>query len=366
MQVTALLCTPRGPGAVRRAQHRSHRTPRTRGAIAFSLVLITLTLALTATPATAATCGRAVPGSWSWTDDPADGASGLAPEIVGVTARVWDDCDVGIAVALANRTNPGDLLADESVGIYLDTDGNSATGSSTWNGADALVLFMGAIGEDYPPYLIPYRNGDFDTSAASELTPATAVGFIARADVLGITPGAVVGVRTIAMWSGVYDAYSDFAPEPWAASFAMPVSYAEPSPPPPPAPAPPPPSTPAPAPAPPSASRPSAPAPPSTSTPTGSRGKRPCVVPRLRGLTRSRAARKLKRARCRYRFVWVRSSRRRGSVVSTSPRAGTRTARVVTVRLSRGRRRARAASAMLAGQIERVIKLQARLAAARR
>jgi len=59
------------------------------------------------------------------------------------------------------------------------------------------------------------------------------------------------------------------------------------------------------------------------------RGPPSCRVPKLRGLTRRHARRKLKRASCAYRF------RGRGRVRSTSPAAGKLTRRTVAVRLAR-------------------------------
>jgi virginiamycin B lyase len=60
--------------------------------------------------------------------------------------------------------------------------------------------------------------------------------------------------------------------------------------------------------------------------------KKKCKVPKLRGLTKKKATRKLKKARCKYRF------RGRGRVRSTKPKAGRTTTGRVTVKLKRGRR----------------------------
>jgi subtilisin len=65
-------------------------------------------------------------------------------------------------------------------------------------------------------------------------------------------------------------------------------------------------------------------------TPTRVRA-RTCRVPKLRGLTRRGAKRRLKRAGCRYRF------RGHGRVRSTTPRRGRLTSKAVTVRLARRR-----------------------------
>jgi streptogramin lyase len=60
--------------------------------------------------------------------------------------------------------------------------------------------------------------------------------------------------------------------------------------------------------------------------------KKSCRVPRLRGLTVRQARRKLRRAKCRYRI------RGRGRIVSSRPRAGTRTRSTVRLKAKRSRR----------------------------
>jgi subtilisin len=67
--------------------------------------------------------------------------------------------------------------------------------------------------------------------------------------------------------------------------------------------------------------------PPRPATPTRSR-VHSCRVPKLRGLTRRRARKTLKRAGCHYRF------RGHGRVRSTTPRRGKLTSRTVSVRLA--------------------------------
>jgi virginiamycin B lyase len=54
--------------------------------------------------------------------------------------------------------------------------------------------------------------------------------------------------------------------------------------------------------------------------------RKPCTVPKVRGLSLRKAKKKLKRAKCRYRI------RGTGRVVSTSPKAGKRTTKTVVVK----------------------------------
>jgi virginiamycin B lyase len=76
------------------------------------------------------------------------------------------------------------------------------------------------------------------------------------------------------------------------------------------------------------------PAPLTIGTPRStSKPKSKCRVPRVRGLTVSRARKKMRRAKCRFRV------RGKGKVVSTKPRAGTRTSQRVTLRAKPKRRR---------------------------
>jgi virginiamycin B lyase len=66
---------------------------------------------------------------------------------------------------------------------------------------------------------------------------------------------------------------------------------------------------------------------------SGGSTKRKCRVPKLRGLSVRKAKKKLRRAHCRYRI------RGKGRVVSTRPKARTRTSKRVVVRAKRKRRR---------------------------
>ena len=65
--------------------------------------------------------------------------------------------------------------------------------------------------------------------------------------------------------------------------------------------------------------------PPSQGLPSGKK-KAGCKVPDVRGLSRQKAKKRLKRARCKYRI------RGKGRIVSTSPKAGKRTTKTVKVR----------------------------------
>jgi virginiamycin B lyase len=76
------------------------------------------------------------------------------------------------------------------------------------------------------------------------------------------------------------------------------------------------------------------PTPAATPKPTAKPKPKACKVPKLRGLPVKKAKKRLKRAKCRYRI------RGKGRVVSTSPRAGRRTTKIVKVKASRKARKA--------------------------
>ena len=282
-----------------------------------------------------AACTSSTPYTQSYADSPADGELGLAPEIVSVVAATDAACRVTVQSVLAGYAAPGDLIDGDAVGIYLDTDGNAATGSPLWDGADRAVIIAGMAGPDLGPGLGVWDGATFSFDGTPAPAPVGAGGFTATPDQLGMAAPASVGIRTATLWAGVYDTYADFAPEVFDPPFRFPVvfSTARPSPPPP------------------------APSPPTTTPPVTTSSD--CTVPRVKRLRARKARRRLRTAGCRYRVVRVRSRRPAGRVVSTRPRAGRRTSRVVLVRVSRGRaRRASPASIASFGAVERRLSRQ--------
>jgi hypothetical protein len=262
-------------------------------------------------PGTAgAACTSSTPSAMSFADSAVDGDLGLAPEIVSVAATTDAACRVTVQDVLAGAVAPGDLIEGDVVGIYLDTDGNPATGSLLWDGADRVAIIVGMAGPDLGPGLGVWDGATFSFAGAPLLQALGAGGFAATPDQLGMAAPAAVGIRSATLWTGVYDTYADFAPEVFDAPFRFPIAFstAVPSPPPP------------------------VVAPPVRTT-TG------CTVPRVKRLRALTARRRLRTAGCRYRVVRVRSALAPGRVVATRPRAGRRTTRTVLVRVSRGRAR---------------------------
>jgi len=263
-------------------------------------------------PGTAdAACTNSTPSTATFADSAADGEFGLAPEIVSVVATTDAACRVTVQDVLAGAVAPGDLIDGDVVGIYLDTDGNPATGSLLWDGADRVAIIVGMVGPDIGPGLGVWDGATFSFVGTPLLAPVGAAGFAATPDQLGMAAPAAIGIRTAALWTGVYDTYSDFAPEVFDPPFRFPIGFstAVPSPPPP---------------------------PPTTTLPVKTTNA--CTVPRVKRLGTGKARRRLRSAGCRYRVVRVRSRLAAGRVVSTRPAAGRRTSGTVLVRVSRGRR----------------------------
>jgi hypothetical protein len=296
-----------------------------------------LNLALTVlavVPGTAdAACTSSTPTAASFADSVADGELGLAPEIVSVAATTDAACRMTVQDVLADAQAPDDLIDGDVVGIYLDTDGNPATGDQVWDGADRVAIIVGMAGPDLGPGLGVWDGATFSFAGTPLLAPVGAGGFAATPDQLGMAAPAAIGISTATLWTGVYDTYADFAPEVLEPAFRFSVAF----------------STEVPAPQPP---------PPATTPPVKTTGS--CVVPGVKGLSTANARRRLRAAGCRHRVVRVRSRQRAGHVVSTRPAAGRLTSGVVVVRVSRSRARvASLASAPAFAAVEQALSRQA-------
>jgi hypothetical protein len=297
--------------------------------------------------ASQAACYSSTPSDQAIIDSPVDGDAGLAPEMAGVGISVGAACGVSFDPVITNR--PVDLIDGDGVGIYIDTDGNPATGSPTFNGADRVILTAGLTGPDLPPALGVWNGITFAFSAAPFLPPVGEAGGAASMDQLGIAAPGSIGVRAAAIWHGI-GTYADFAPEPFVAPFTMPVSFSTQ---PPPAPAPVAAAAPAPAPA---------AAPQSAVLATKKTGS--CRVPAVRGMTAAKARARLRTAGCRYTLRAVASKVREGRVISTSKAAGSRTSSTIVVKVSRGHHAARVRAASVVDPVALYARVNNRLTAA--
>ena len=193
--------------------------PRPARLLPIALLALIAVLALASTAG--ATCYSSTPSSAVQSDSPFDGESGLSPEITTVNATVDAACgyavDPGISVPLVD----GDGVFE-----YLDLDGNAATGSQVFVGADVAVGSAGYTGADPAPLLgrwDPSLNS-FSFSGAPSLTALGIGGFRASLDQLGVAQPVTSTVRVGTIWIGIYDFYTDFAPEPGASPFPLPPS----------------------------------------------------------------------------------------------------------------------------------------------
>jgi hypothetical protein len=318
------------------------RVVRVAGAVAAASAFLVMA------PSANAACHSSTPSSAAFSD-PFDGDAGLAPEILEVRAAVDGDCNYSVDPGV-----PGPLIDDEAVFVYVDTDGDSATGSALFNGADVAVGTVGGFGADSPPLRGVWTGSSFSFSGGKVLDPGVGDGaFSATIDDLEIDPGTTTHVTVSTIYSGIYDSYIDSAPEPGAGGIALPVAFAtsapatEPKPQPSPEPA--------------VAPTPSVPTPDTTIPVNGTRtiasDVGSCVVPATKGLSAAKASRRVARAKC----AVVQTSRaysptvKAGQVIRSIPAAGAKTSRPVRLVISRGTRPAR----RLAGVTDAVAQLNA-------
>lgn len=178
----------------------------------------------------------------------------LAPDLRVMTAFTEDDGTYNVGIRLnSNALVDGDLVA-----TYVNTDGNQATGSPTFGGADIVVGIVGQIGPDFVQAL-RWNGSTFEATTIDSLVSyavdTTDELWWASAAELGIAPGTRTTLVFATLYSGLYSDYFDFAPEPGVPPFVFTAgalgSGPSPAPPtPPPGPAPPPPAAPPPPPAP--------------------------------------------------------------------------------------------------------------------
>lgn len=298
-----------------------------RSAVALASVAASLSIAATA----GAQCYSSTPGSTAYADSPADGDLGLAPEITTVGVSLDASCDYSVNPGIV-----GSLIQGDGVFEYIDTDGNPATGSPTFGGADVAVGSIGVNGIDPPPVLGHWDPvaGTFSFSGGASLTTVGTGGFSATLDQLGVSTPLTTNVQVGSIWIGTYDNYTDFAPDPGLGPIPFPVAFSTTAPPPPavvvttPAAPAPTPVTPAPAPV-------TATSVPAPRTPSG------CRVPAVRKLRTTVARQALRHAGCRL-GVTTRSYSTtvpNGRAITTLPKAGTRHwAEPVDMVVSKGRK----------------------------
>jgi hypothetical protein len=248
-----------------------------------------------------AACTASTPANQSLADNASDGQLGLAPEITFVDATLGSACDLVVLPTLGDRSATAGLILFETLATYIDTDGNPATGSPQWGGADKVVVVFGQRGAGLPPALGTWTGAAFNFTAGATLPLVGPGGFAANLDQLGVSGPTTLGVRVASSWTGLRDTYDDLAPRRGGPSFAFPVTFTTDG------------------------------APPAPAPGGGSPGPAICLVPKVRRLPLPEARKRLARAGCRVRVVNVSSRLKPRRVSHTLPAAGTWSIRPVVV-----------------------------------
>ncbi len=294
-------------------------------------VLAALLVGLWHAAAADATCYSSTPAAAAFNDPAFDGDGGLAPEITTVSASLDASCRYAVDPGIAQPLVDGDAVFE-----YVNVDGNAATGSPLFHGADVAIGSVGVTGPDPAPILGSWDPGISSFSFATGPSVGTVGigGFTASLDQMGFTSPGLSTVQVASIWVGVYDNYLDFAPEPSALPLALSVGFSTVAPPPPP----PAPVVPvvtpvvAPVPAP-------APAPVTVAAPVTATAKA-CTVPSLKRLRTAAATTAIRHAGCKVGLTRraYSSSITAGRVIASSPKAGTSWTEPVDLVISRGRK----------------------------
>jgi PASTA domain len=257
----------------------------------------------------AAQCASSTPTSVTYPDaandtrnaDGTPSATNWAPDFTAVHVMVDSGCAMTLSYNLNRPSGEDWLFGRESVGVFVDTDGNAGTGEAGFD--RALITIGDSYGAEHSQ-LASWNGTDWVTQDIPAI-PGSGGAQRLTFDALGISASTTVNVRAISNYShpsGPDRDGFDFAPEQGAVG--VPVAFTGPVAPPPP---PPPPAK--------------------------------CKVPKVRGFKLAKAKKTLSAAGCRAKVVQARSRNvRRGRVIKTSPRAGRTTSGEVKVTVSRGRR----------------------------
>ena len=140
----------------------------------------------------------------------ADGAT-WAPEIGHVTVSVDAACMLTVNAAI---TAQAELFLDDYAFIWLNTDGDPATGETLFGGADRGVRISGRTGADnlaigrYSP-----ASDSFTWTTHPSLSAVAMAGIKASIDTLEIAPGTSIGVEASTMTIYGSETLSDMAPD---------------------------------------------------------------------------------------------------------------------------------------------------------
>jgi hypothetical protein len=279
-----------------------------------ALVAAVIPQAAVASPAA---CVSAAPAVVTLNDAPSDAESG-APELAAVRAAVNADCTVSVRLTVDNRDA---LRPDDALLVYLNTDGDAATGAQSFGGADQGVgLVADADGPGYLALLGRWDQAaeaiDFENATELDASTGKGFGFTVGIGELGLHSGTTLGISIAALSEPDGEIALDFAPDDEGGALDLPIAFTT-----------------------------TASATPPQTSPGGTPGRerivrRTCRVPRVKGRTVTAARKALRAAGCRTGRTRARygTDIRKGRTVATLPAAGTRIAatRPVTILVSRG------------------------------
>lgn len=175
---------------------------------------------------------EAVTATSSFLYDAIGDNEGLAPDLAQMFAFSSDDGRYTVSITLTTNA----LVTGDFVATYVNIDGNLATGSPTFGGADVAVGILGQIGTDVVGAL-RWNGSSFQTASFPSLisfaSGATDEVWSISAAELGVVPGTPTTAYFGTIYSGIYDDYYDFAPEPGAAPLSFMVGALAPPPAPP-------------------------------------------------------------------------------------------------------------------------------------
>jgi hypothetical protein len=299
--------------------HGSRRLRHSREAalVALAVAVVALSALQFSPSAFAAQCASSTPTSVTHPDavhdqlnaDGTPAEARYAPDFTAVNVAVDSRCAMTLSYNLNRPSGEDWLFGRESVGVFLDTDGNAGTGEAGFD--RALITLGNSYGAEHSE-LASWNGTDWVTQTIPAI-PGSGGAQRLTFDALGIVASTTVNVRAISNYShpsGPDRDQFDFAPD--GGAVAVPVAFTGPV---------------------------ASPTPTPTPTPAKPTPPAGCKVPKVRGLKLAQAKRILSAAGCRAKVVRARSrSVRRGRVSGTSPRAGRTTSGEVRVTVSSGLR----------------------------
>jgi hypothetical protein len=297
---------------------------RTRSALLAFAAAAATTLAVAGTAQAACTTSSGTGSTYGDLDN--DSELGLAPEIGTVRIQVDNDCALSVDTGILRP-----LHDDDAAFVYMDTDGDAATGDPDVGGADLLVATFGAdTGQD-----APVRGVWNGTTYAFDAAPVGARvgngGFRASLDALPIASGATVRFLVVSTTVVGDEIYADFAPGTGFISVGVrystvPLQVIVPK------------TTPTPLPLPSRRNRPPVAAPTQAVVPPA---RKTCAVPRTKGLSVGAARIRLRAAGCAIATATKAAyspTVRRGRVVGTTVPYGRTSSGALRLIVSKGRR----------------------------